>query len=244
MKRFTRLMAIGLTAVCLTGCLTACKVNKTVDPNPGANANSPVNEADVESLADNQTMTGGWTTAESTEVTAAQKKYFKDAITPINGYFFEPVALLGTQVVSGTNYVFLCKSTLDGSNASHAMKYTYIYVNLQGEAKFLGDKDVTLPGFDGEQKSGGWEFAADPTVTEDVKKVVEKASSKVLGAKYEAVAYIGSQVVAGRNHMILVKSTPLTRENAPGSLILITVYEDLQGNCQITETTDVNLNFG
>ena len=241
MKTFTRFAALGLTAACLATCFTACKA-----PIPGgANAHKPSrHEQAIEEKSDRQ-MTGGWAAAESNEVTDKQMQYFKDAIKPINGYYYEPVALLGTQVVSGVNYVFLCKSTLDANSAAEPMKFTYIYVNTAGEAKFMGDKKVDLPGSDSTQKAGGWTIAKDPAVTADIQAIVDKASETRLGAKYEAVAYLASQVVSGKNHVILVQTTPVTADaHAAGSYLIITVYENLEGKCEITQSKDVNLNFG
>lgn len=241
MKTFTKFAALGLTAACLATCFTACKA-----PVPGgANAHKPSrHEQAIEEKSDRQ-LVGGWTTAGSTQVTEEQMKYFKEAVSQLNGYYYEPAALLGTQVVSGVNYVFLCKSTLEANSAAEPLKYTYIYVNTAGQATFMGDKSVTLPGADGEQKAGGWTFAKDPAVTADIQTIVDKASETRLGAKYEAVAYIGSQVVSGKNHAILVKTTPVTADaNASGSFMIITVYENLDGKCEITQTKDVNLNFG
>lgn len=245
MKNFTlRLLALGLTAACFAGCLTACKAKA-----PAGGANAPAQQATQAEQSNDEgegkMITGGWTVAESTEITEEQKKFFNDAVGQLDGYFYTPVALLATQVVSGRNYVFLCKSTVEANSAARTMKYTYIYVDLQGKAKFMGDKDLALPGVDGEQKSGGWEMATDTTISEDIKKVVDKATETLTGATYEPVAYIGSQVVAGKNHAILCMSTPSVKElNGAASYVLITIYEDLQGKCEITETKDVDLKFG
>lgn len=241
MKTFTKIAAIGLTATLMATCFTACKINT---PGKAIPSKKPGQEQAIDEK-DGKRMVGGWSAAESTTVTEKQRQYFKDAINPINGYFYEPVALLGTQVVSGVNYVFLCKSTLDAKAGPKPMKLTYVYVNTSGEAKFMGDKNVTLPGTDGEQKPGGWAYAKDSTVTADIQKIVEKASQTRLGANYEAIAYLGSQVVAGTNHAILVKSTPVIKDSkGAGSFLIITVYENLDGKCEITDTKDVNLNFG
>lgn len=241
MKTFTKIAAIGLTATLMATCFTACKINT---PGKAIPSKKPGQEQAVDEK-DGKRMVGGWSAAESTTVTEKHRQYFKDAINPINGYFYEPVALLGTQVVSGVNYVFLCKSTLDDKAGPKPMKLTYVYVNTSGEAKFMGDKNVTLTGTDGEQKPGGWAYTKDPTVTADIQKIVEKASQTRLGANYEAIAYLGSQVVAGTNHAILVKSTPVIKDSkGAGSFLIITVYENLDGKCEITDTKDVNLNFG
>lgn len=250
MKRFTKLAALGLTAACLFICFTGCAkksdasakgTNANVNANPATQAEQSV-EAEAE---DNKRPVGGWETAASTEVTEEHKKFFKEAVGKLDGYFYEPVALLATQVVSGTNYVFLCTSTIEANNAANTMKYTYIYVDLSGKATYQGDKDLALPGVDGQQKSGGWEMAKNTTITEDIKKVMAKATETLTGATYEPVAYIGSQVVAGKNHAILCKSSPSVKElNGATTYILVTIYEDLQGKCEITETKDIDLSFG
>ena len=239
MKNFTtKLFAVGLTAAVLSTCFTACNKNNIpadVEPQQ-TKAEESIEKRDGKTV-------GGWQTAENNEVTEEHKKIFKEATGKLDGYFYTPVALLATQVVSGTNYVFLCKSTIEGHNAAQTMKYTYIYVDLPGNASFKGDKDLTLLGADGELKPGGWEAATDTKITDEVKKIVINASEKRIGVELEPIAYLGSQVVAGKNHAILCKSTPVARE-AAGTYVIITVYQDLQGNCKITETKDVDINFG
>lgn len=242
MKHFTKIAALGLTAVCLTGCLAACAKN----PNAETKNTEPTKaeQKQDEETGDKGMMTGGWAVAKSNAVTEQQMKYFKEAIVPINGYFYEPVALVGTQVVSGVNYCFLCKSTLDQKNGTGTLKYTYIYVNTQGEASFMGDRDVLIPGAAGSQSLGGYSYAANPEITADIQKIVDKAAAKRLGAEYTPIAYLGSQVVSGKNHAILCKTTPVTADpNAASSLVIVTIYEDLQGNCEITGTTNVSLKF-
>ena len=92
----------------------------------------------------------------------------------------------------------------------------------------------------GDNKVGGWSYAEDPAVDEHVKAVVDKATEKLLGAEYEPVAYLGSQVVAGINHAVLCRITPVTPD-AEGTYAIVYIYEDLSGNCEITKTTDIVL---
>ena len=178
-------------------------------------------------------------------VTDELKKYFDDAISKLDGYNHTPALLLGTQVVAGKNYCFLCTSTIQANSAAKEMKLTYINVDPSGNATFLKDDVLKLPGVgDDGDKVGGWSYAESVEITDDIKKVMEKATETLTGATYEPVAYIGSQVVAGTNHAILCKSTPSVAElNGATTYVLIYVYEDLQGNCEITETTDVVLSI-
>ena len=123
------------------------------------------------------------------------------------------------------------------------MKLTYINVDPSGNATFLKDDVLKLPGVgDDGDKVGGWSYAESVEITDDIKKVMEKATETLTGATYEPVAYIGSQVVAGTNHAILCKSTPSVAElNGATTYVLVYVYQDLQGNCEITETTDIEM---
>ena len=80
---------------------------------------------------------------------------------------------------------------------------------------------------------GGWSAADSPVVTDEVKTLVEKAASQLDGAAYTPVAYVASQVVAGTNHLVLCEVAPVTPD-AKATYALVTIYEDLQGNAEIT----------
>ncbi len=239
MKNFIKMIALGLTAGILLSGLTACKLDKNIN----VNANVKVNGEEV---VNKHYGTGSWEIAGSAEVTSDMKKFFDEAAGQLDGYYYEPVALIGTQLVSGTNYCFLCRPTLSANNAMNSLVLTYIYVDLKGNASFLKDERVVLPGTedtgDGVPVPGGWSYAESTEITGDIDKVMEKSSETLTGAVYEPVAYIGSQVVAGTNHAILCREVPsVSGLDSPAELVIVYIYEDLQGNCSITETTDVRL---
>jgi hypothetical protein len=83
---------------------------------------------------------------------------------------------------------------------------------------------------------GGW-YEAVYNADDETKAIVENAASKLVGAKYEAVCHVAEQVVAGKNHVILCRITPVV-PNAQYSYGLVEIYEDLQGNCEITNVYD------
>lgn len=82
--------------------------------------------------------------------------------------------------------------------------------------------------------TGGWTTPDSPVVSKEVKDVLAKATEKLTGATYTPVAYLGSQVVAGTNHRILCTMKPATKK-AKKTYVIVTVYEDLEGNAEITE---------
>lgn len=86
---------------------------------------------------------------------------------------------------------------------------------------------------------GGWSKADSPVVTDEAKALLEKATEGLTGASYAPIAYLGSQVVAGTNHRLLVTITPVVPDAVP-SYAIVTIYEDLQGNAEITEILECN----
>ena len=85
---------------------------------------------------------------------------------------------------------------------------------------------------DEEQLSGGWEDSGSKDLTQEQKDVFDKAL-ETSGGDYTPVAYLASQVVAGTNHSFLCKS-------GDGKYSVVTVYQDLQDHCEITDVTDAD----
>ena len=88
--------------------------------------------------------------------------------------------------------------------------------------------------------TGGWQAAEDTAVTESQKALFEKAAEKLVGVKYEPVAYLASQVVSGKNHCFLAKAT-VVRPGAEPHYTLVYIYEDLQNNLEILSVKDIDL---
>lgn len=98
-------------------------------------------------------------------------------------------------------------------------------------------------GTETEKSTGEWEINNENgsySLPDNVNKAFEKALENYAGATFEPVAYIGSQVVAGRNHMILCKATTAT-ENPETSYKVVIIYEDLNGNAEITSVSDFDV---
>ena len=87
---------------------------------------------------------------------------------------------------------------------------------------------------------GGWSVAEENSITEENKVVFDKALEGLVGVDYEPIAYLGSQVVAGTNHCFLCKATVVYPDAEP-TLVLIYIYEDLEGNAVIMHIVDMNL---
>ena len=75
---------------------------------------------------------------------------------------------------------------------------------------------------------------------DEVAKAFSKAMEGFTGIDLEPVAYVGSQVVAGMNYMILCRATAVSQESVPTYKMVI-IYADLDGNAEITSLTDFDL---
>ena len=87
---------------------------------------------------------------------------------------------------------------------------------------------------------GGWEKADSPVITEDMKALVEKASANLTGTVYTPAAYLARQVVAGTNHLFLCRAASSVDPDAVETYMFVTIYEDLEGNAQITNVIDTD----
>ena len=81
---------------------------------------------------------------------------------------------------------------------------------------------------------GGWQGSDSMEITDEIREMVEQATTNMIGANYTPVAYIGRQIVNGTNHKILVKIAPVTPD-ATETYAIVTIYEDLQGNVEMKE---------
>lgn len=86
-------------------------------------------------------VTGGWSVADSFEITEENKAVFEKATEKLLGVNYEPIAYLGRQVVAGLNHCFLCKATVVAPNAVPELVLVYIYQNLQGDAQIMNIAD-------------------------------------------------------------------------------------------------------
>lgn len=234
-----KIAAVGLIGVMANTGLVACS---RTPGSSNAETEAQINIVDVSNdEIDRAVIAGGWQTAEGKTITEAQKQIFDKAMEKLVGVKYEPVAYLASQVVSGTNHCFLAKATVVRPGATPSYKLVYVYENLSKECKVFDIEDITLPGArDGKAPLGGFTFAENPAITPDIAAVMDKASANKLGATYEPIANIGSQVINGTNHVILCKITAVA-PNSTGKFALVQVAETVDGNCKITEVTDLVL---
>ena len=96
---------IVLMAALLMLTAVACKANEA--PKEAVKNEEPQEAAKEETVA-NEPLAGGWTPAENFgELTEERLAVFRKGMETLLGVDYVPLAYLGSQVVAGTNHVFL-----------------------------------------------------------------------------------------------------------------------------------------
>lgn len=225
------IVALLLCSICM---FTACKSESSVED---------LSETLETSAAP---ITGGWTIPDEPEqavLSEEQATAFELATAELTGASYTPLACIGSQVVAGRNYAYLCKSTLVTNPPVSSLSVVKIYLDLEGNASILNVTDVNLADYTDNAKinftpdiplAGGWTPNAEAgKLPEEVQAAFDKATEELTGVGYTPLCLMGSQVVAGSNYAILCTATQVTAEPA-SALAVVTVYADLQGGAEIT----------
>ena len=181
-------------------------------------------------------LDGGWQKVKDKTVTAELKEYFDKAAAPYGELDLTPEKYLASQVVAGTNHLFQCVD-------SDKNKYNVtVYQDLEGGfsiTKVEDEKgnDLTEEMLPDIETVGGFVDAEDGTITAELQEIFNKALEGYDGANLEPVELLSTQVVAGVNYRFLCNETILVPGAEPKEVI-VTVYQDLEGNCSITDVTD------
>ena len=229
-------------------------------------------EAPAEETSSEQ-LDGGWTVPEEYQVVnlpADVAMAFTKANEALLGNNLEPIAFLGSQVVSGMNYAVLCRSTLTTENPVSSIQLAIVYEDLEGNASFkdiftvnAADYNFDAEGPAGEPEGedaaenteadaapllgaglvGGWnvsDASPETVLPDDVKEAFDAATAKLLGVNYIPVAYLGSQVVAGTNYAVLCKKTAVVPD-AETTLAVLIIYKDLAGDASVLYVNDFDV---
>ena len=200
-------------------------------------------------------ITGGWTLnndIKSMSISKNAMSVFNKAIEDYTGMTFEPIALLGTQVVSGTNYMFLCKGTTVTEKPETSLKVVIVYNDLKDKTKITSVSDFDYTKYvnkdienDSEELSGGWQVKSPSEkgiLDDDVQTIFDKATSTLTGMSYKPIAVLGTQIVSGTNYAVLCYGSA-SYENMPEAIYLLSLYKDLEGNQEITSIAYVDISI-
>ncbi|HBI51439.1 MAG TPA: hypothetical protein DDX72_01505 [Ruminococcaceae bacterium] len=227
MKKALKLTAAALAAISALSC-TVFAVS--------------AEDADASFVQEDIPLSGGWTVNDSYVAMSKNpeaKAAFKKATKDYAGWSFKALALLGTQVVAGTNYAILVKADeLNPDGGATQIKVMYIYEDLKGNAEITGFQTII-----GEQLMGG--FTANSGLftiskNETVYSAYKKAMKELVGVSYSPVAYLGSQIVSGTNYLVLCRSKGVY-PGASYGWSLVTIYSNLNGDASVGDIQALDL---
>ena len=234
-----------LVVLTLAMTLAGCGVKKVSNINDSDQVEDDVDNGDG---GDEDDLTGGWEIVEdpaAVELPADAKKVF-DSYVKDFGEGIIPMGYIARKNQDGMHYMILCKDTdadelqtvvlsdSSGEDGDDSIIYS-LYLDEYTEGKGAEIKT--------ERAADDWEVPEDftkGTLPDKVKAPYDKAVAKLTVNNMTPIAYLGSQLVSGTNYAILVRSET-TAENSVAVLQVVIVYEDLEGNAEITNTYTLDL---
>ena len=187
-------------------------------------------------------LDGGW--ENTNKVKAVLTDDAKEVFNKIsnNDSKLEAIALLGKQVVAGTNYMYLCKD-------KEGYKVVVVYKDLEGKVKITSTTEFDITKYTNtnidyvqQPESGGWytEMITDNKLDTTTQKIFDKATETLAGSTYYPIAVLGKQIVAGTNYAVLAYGEMSVAGENTG-VYLLTLNEDLKGKAEIVSIAYINL---
>ena len=227
--------------------------------------NADSNEAKKESSAPNPTESGATAEAKeqaknntdaplvgayNTNLVSFSLKDNPDAMNAFeaafpNGYnytHYEPIALLGTQVVSGTNYLYLCKSTWTDYQENVSFVLLQIYQDLSGKSEVKGSA-ILFPTEESREEGEDYIDNTGSYLPENIPAIqnaFEEAVPDDENTYYIPLAYIGKHTQEGKPEEDVIFAAKDPRgTDAKISYELFYIGKDKDGKAKLVKTEDV-----
>ena len=199
-------------------------------------------------------LEGGWEITQGSLAPADNpdaKEAFDKALEGLTGCDYDLIAVLGSQVVAGTNYSYLCRETIVFPDAEPDFAVLNVYEDLNGNAEITGDKPLPLPdASDNSSVSASetdssaalkWSINQDDAnldAHEEAKDAFEKATAGDSSASYDPVAYIGSRENGSNTEYAVFCST--SEGGSTKGFCAVTISADASGSASVVSTSDVD----
>ena len=198
-------------------------------------------------------ITGGWEillTDRELSMSKEAKNAFLKATKDYKKLKLDLVALLGEQVVSGKNYMYLAKGYQEGEKNKATYKIVTVYNDLKNKASITKVKNFDYTKYvnkniknNYEKTSGGWyinSISEKNLLDKKVQTIFNEATAKLKKIKYRPIATLGTQVVSGTNYAVLCYGSKNFKDDKE-AVYLITLYEDLEGNKEVISQSYVDI---
>ena len=162
-----------------------------------------------------------------------------------NGYnytHYEPIALLGTQVVSGTNYLYLCKSTWTDYQENVSFVLLQIYQDLSGKSQVVGSA-ILFPTEESREEGEDYIDNTGSYLPENIPAIqnaFEEAVPDDENAYYIPLAYIGKHTQEGKPKEDVIFAAKKSKgKDAKTNYELLYIGKDKDGKAKLVKTEDV-----
>ena len=190
--------------------------------------------------AETPAAVGGWTMPEEIAVTEETRAIFEKGAEQLVGVNYKPLALLGTQLVNGTNRAYFCSARVVYPDAKPFFALVHVYEALDGATEILNIQAITPDGRIDENAGaagaavGSWTVPEEAEADEAVAALIA-AAEKQSDLALTPIVPMGRQLVSGTNYCLLCRAEPASGE-AP-YFCFVQVYRDLQGSAEIQSVT-------
>ena len=162
-----------------------------------------------------------------------------------NGYnytHYEPIALLGTQVVSGTNYLYLCKSTWTDYQENVSFVLLQIYQDLSGKSQVVGSA-ILFPTEESREEGEDYIDNTGSYLPENIPAIQNAFKEAVADNEdtyYIPLAYIGKHTQEGKPEENVIFTAKKSKgKDAKISYELLYIGKDKDGKANLVKTEDV-----
>ena len=234
-----RLFTVTLGMLCaasIMGC--GAKANNTESQATTASQESTLTKEAEEISETNEStpITGGWAINNDFDGIddANAMSAFEKATEDLDGYRYDVAAVLGSQIVAGTNYLYLCRAEMVVPDAKPEYVILKVYEGLEGNAEITG----SLRLLEGKE---GWEYNdANPYMdeNEEVNDAFDKALEGLTGVEYKPIAYIGYK---DNSYAVLTKIT-ITSVEPLTSLSMVYITKTDSG-AMIDDIYDIDMSL-
>ena len=262
------LLITALSALSITACTgKTAKESNTVSPTEAVKESSKTDSKDTEEESSTLKPSESGATAEekekaqnntdaplvgayNTNLASFSLKDNPDAMNAFeaafpNGYnytHYEPIALLGTQVVSGTNYLYLCKSTWTDYQENVSFVLLQIYQDLSGKSEVMGSailfptEESREEGEDYIDNTGSYLPENIPAIQNAFKEAVPDNEN----VSYIPLAYIGKHTQEGKPEEDVIFTAKKSKgKDAKTNYELLYIGSGKGGKAKLVKTEDV-----
>lgn len=240
-------------AAALCGCLVLAGCAAGTSSNSGSSA--PEAQTSTSKQEDAHVASGEWksnTEPPSANLSVEQEAVFKRATEGVTDVSYGPVAVIGQQVVAGTNSAFLCQNTYWEGDATPEWMVVTIYNDLKGNAQVVEEKgldvaDVRTSDTDaGHEATGAWAAPVpqkEASLSGPAQKAFEAAAETRGDVSLTPIALLGTQGESGTGVSYRFVAIEVPKREERGTACIVDVSEDAGGAYTVTSSAPLDIAY-